>query len=89
MFFRNLTLFRFPTSMTFDAAGQLFVSSRFEGSIYRVSADGTHEAYASDLGIACGLCHIRQCLGQRRFGVIDVLQGVVEGFFKRFHDFIL
>ena len=44
-----------PTSMTFDAAGQLYVSSRFEGSVYRVFPDGTHEPYASDLGIACGL----------------------------------
>ena len=32
-----------PTSMTFDAAGQLYVSSRFEGSVYRVFPDGTHE----------------------------------------------
>jgi sugar lactone lactonase YvrE len=44
-----------PTSMTFDAAGQLYVSSRFEGSVYRVFPNGTHEPYAGDLGIACGL----------------------------------
>jgi sugar lactone lactonase YvrE len=44
-----------PTSMTFDEAGNLYVSSRFEGSIYRVRNDGTHEVYASDLGVACGL----------------------------------
>ena len=44
-----------PTSMTFDATGQLYVSSRFEGSIYKVFPNGTHEIYASDLGIACGL----------------------------------
>jgi len=44
-----------PTSMTFDARGNLYVSSRFEGSVYRVKPDGTHEAIASDLGIACGL----------------------------------
>ena len=48
-----------PTSMTFDAAGQLYVSSRFEGSIYRVFPNGTHEPYASDLGIACGLAFDR------------------------------
>ena len=48
-----------PTSMTFDASGQLYVSSRFEGSIYRVFPNGTHEAYASDLGIACGLAFDR------------------------------
>ena len=49
-----------PTSMTFDAAGQLFVSSRFEGAIYRVFPNGTHEPYASDLGIACGLAFDRK-----------------------------
>ena len=49
-----------PTSMTFDAAGQLYVSSRFEGSIYRVFPNGTHEPYASDLGIACGLAFDRK-----------------------------
>ena len=45
--------------MTFDAAGQLYVSSRFEGSIYRVFPNGTHEPYASDLGIACALAFDR------------------------------
>jgi sugar lactone lactonase YvrE len=44
-----------PTSMAFDAAGNLYVSSRFEGSVYRVKPDGTHETFATDLGIACGL----------------------------------
>ncbi len=49
-----------PTSMTFDASGQLYVSSRFEGTIYRVLPNGTHEPYASDLGIACGLAFDRK-----------------------------
>jgi len=44
-----------PTSMTFDAAGQLYVSSRFEGSVYRVKPDGTYDTFAENLGIACGL----------------------------------
>jgi sugar lactone lactonase YvrE len=44
-----------PTSMTFDAFGSLYVSSRFEGSVYRVHADGSHEMFATDLGMACGL----------------------------------
>jgi hypothetical protein len=44
-----------PTSMTFDARGNLYVSSRFEGSVYRVRPDGTYETFATDLGIACGL----------------------------------
>jgi hypothetical protein len=40
-----------PTSMTFGARGDLYVSSRFEGSIYRVRADGTHDVFATDLGL--------------------------------------
>jgi streptogramin lyase len=43
------------TSMAIDPGGQLYVSSRFEGTVYRVNADGTFEAFARELGIACGL----------------------------------
>ena len=49
-----------PTSMAFDAAGQLYVSSRFEGTVYRVHPEGTYEPYATDLGIACGLAFDRR-----------------------------
>ena len=44
-----------PTSMAVDPSGQLFVSSRFEGTVYRVMEDGSTEAFAHDLGVACGL----------------------------------
>lgn len=44
-----------PTSMAFDAAGQLYVSSRFDGSIYRVGREGTVTPFATDLGVACGI----------------------------------
>jgi sugar lactone lactonase YvrE len=44
-----------PTSMAIDPSGQLFVSSRFEGTVYRVMADGSVEPFAHDLGVACGL----------------------------------
>jgi sugar lactone lactonase YvrE len=49
-----------PTSMTFDADGQLYVSSRFEGTVYRVHPQGTHDTYATDLGIACGVAFDRR-----------------------------
>jgi sugar lactone lactonase YvrE len=49
-----------PTSMTFDAKGQLYVSSRFEGAVYRVHPEGTFEPFATDLGIACGLAFDRR-----------------------------
>jgi sugar lactone lactonase YvrE len=52
-----------PTSMAIDAEGRLYVSSRFEGTVYRVAADGSAEPFATDLGVACGLA----------FGVDDTL----------------
>src|SRR5712664_2392701 len=44
-----------PTSMAIDPAGRLYVSSRFEGTVYRVASDGSTETFANDLGVACGL----------------------------------
>jgi sugar lactone lactonase YvrE len=44
-----------PTSMTFGPDGRLYVSSRFEGTVYRVEADGSFAPFATDLGVACGL----------------------------------
>ncbi len=44
-----------PTSMAVDRDGRLYVSSRFEGTVYRLDADGTPTPFASDLGVACGL----------------------------------
>jgi sugar lactone lactonase YvrE len=44
-----------PTSLAFDHAGQLHVSSRFDGSVYRIGADGSTTAVATDLGVACGI----------------------------------
>jgi sugar lactone lactonase YvrE len=44
-----------PTSMAIDPEGRLYVSSRFEGTVYRVMPDGSATPFASDLGVACGL----------------------------------
>lgn len=43
------------TSMVIGPDGHLYVSSRFEGAVYRIGADGTHTQVASELGVACGL----------------------------------
>jgi sugar lactone lactonase YvrE len=43
------------TSMVFGPDGRLYVSSRFDGTVYRVFDDGRYEVVASDLGLACGL----------------------------------
>src|SRR5438876_11737372 len=44
-----------PTSMAIDPHGRLYVSSRCEGTLYRVADDGSPQAVANDLGMACGL----------------------------------
>lgn len=49
-----------PTSMVFGPAGLLYVSSRFDGSVYRVSQAGHSEVFAAELGIACGLAFDRK-----------------------------
>lgn len=43
------------TSMTLGPDGRLYVSSRFEGKVYRIEDDGRAAVVGSDLGVACGL----------------------------------
>ena len=43
------------TSMTLGPDGRLYVSSRFEGVVYRLDESGASEQVASDLGVSCGL----------------------------------
>lgn len=44
-----------PTSMAFGPDGTLYVSSRFEGVVYRVDGAGHYEAAVTDVGVACGV----------------------------------
>jgi sugar lactone lactonase YvrE len=44
-----------PTSLAFDPQGRLHVSSRFEGTVHRIDAQGSATVVASDLGVACGI----------------------------------
>ncbi|MQA30271.1 MAG: gluconolaconase [Luteitalea sp.] len=44
-----------PTSMAIDLEGRIYVSSRFEGTVYRLVEDGMAEPFATDLGVPCGL----------------------------------
>jgi len=43
------------TSMAVDPSGHLYVSSRFEGTVYRLTREGEARPFATDLGVACGL----------------------------------
>lgn len=44
-----------PTGLAFDRAGNLYVSSRYDGTVYRVAPDGTITSYAEGMGIATGI----------------------------------
>jgi sugar lactone lactonase YvrE len=44
-----------PTAMAVGPDGDLYVSSRFEGNVYRVAGDGTGTVIATELGVPCGL----------------------------------
>lgn len=43
------------SGLAFDRNGTLFVSSRAEGTVYRITADGTPRHFAEGLGIATGI----------------------------------
>ena len=49
-----------PTGLAFDRAGYLYVSSRMEGTIYKVSPDGHREIYAEGMGVATGIAFDRR-----------------------------
>ena len=48
-----------PTAIAFDRAGQMYVSSRFEGTVYRVAPNGTMSSYAAGMGVATGIAFDR------------------------------
>ena len=47
------------TGLAFDHEGYLYVSSRMEGSIYRVTPDGQRSSYAQGMGVATGIAFDR------------------------------
>ena len=44
-----------PTGLAFDREGHLYVSSRFDGNIYRAAPNGTASVYAEGMGVATGI----------------------------------
>jgi hypothetical protein len=49
-----------PTGMAFSRAGYLYVSSRAEGTVYRISPAGAVSPYAEGMGIATGIAFDRE-----------------------------
>jgi sugar lactone lactonase YvrE len=43
------------TGMAFDKQGQLYVSSRYDGTVYRVAPNGAMTTYAEGMGVATGI----------------------------------
>ncbi len=43
-----------PTGLAFDPDGQLYVTSRAEGTVYRIDAGGESTVYAEGMGVATG-----------------------------------
>src|SRR2546425_12431081 len=43
------------TGMALDREGMLYVSSRMEGTIYRVTPDAERSVYAEGMGVATGI----------------------------------
>jgi hypothetical protein len=48
------------TSIAFDRQGQMYVSSRHDGAVYRVAPNGTMTTFAEGLGVATGLAFDRE-----------------------------
>jgi sugar lactone lactonase YvrE len=48
-----------PTGIAFDRAGQMYVSSRFDGTVYRVAPNGTMTSYSEGMGVATGIAFDR------------------------------
>src|SRR5260221_6601534 len=64
-----------PTSIAFDRSGRMFVTSRFDGTVFRVTPLKEVIAFANDLGIATGLAFNRageMFVGDRRGAIYRV-----------------
>ena len=48
------------TGVAFDTEGQMYVSSRYDGAVYRVAPNGTMTTYAEGMGIATGIAFDRE-----------------------------
>ena len=48
------------SAIAFDREGQMYVSSRYDGTVYRVAPNGTMSAYAEGMGVATGLAFDRE-----------------------------
>jgi glucose/arabinose dehydrogenase len=48
------------TAIAFDLQGEMYVSSRFDGTVYKVTPAGTMSTFAEGMGVATGMAFDRQ-----------------------------
>jgi sugar lactone lactonase YvrE len=48
------------TAIAFDREGQMYVSSRYDGTVYKVAPNGTMSSYAQGMGVATGIAFDRE-----------------------------
>ena len=69
-----------PTGIAFDSSGQMFVTSRMEGTVYRITPFKEVVPFAQNLGVATGIAFDRQgrmYVGDRT-GTIYRINGIGE-----------
>ena len=69
-----------PTGIAFDKTGQMFVTSRMDGTVYRLTPFKDAVAFASNLGVATGIAFDRagrMYVGDRT-GTIYLINGIGE-----------
>ncbi|MGB7921797.1 MAG: hypothetical protein WCF57_01000 [Pyrinomonadaceae bacterium] len=69
-----------PTGIAFDKTGQMFVTSRNDGTVYRLTAFKEAVTFASNLGVATGVAFDQagsMCVGDRT-GTIYRINGIGE-----------
>ncbi|HZY61746.1 MAG TPA: gluconolaconase [Edaphobacter sp.] len=71
-----------PTGLAFSPDGQLFASSRAEGTVYRISPSGAISTYAEGMGIATGIAFDRDgnlFVGDRSGTIFKIAPGDAHG----------
>ncbi len=76
------------TGLAFSPEGDLFVTSRAEGTVYRIDASGESNAYAEGMGVATGCAFDAQgnlFVGERRIFVYATLEPSVAAYHLAMH----